>query len=259
MTGRHQTNSPPGRTPRRRHPQGLHRSCVARGERVSPPVSSGRHPPGGGAGGPGRTMGAPTTTVQAIPQAHPTPTRGRGTRGLSHATTTKGKSSNAGLGRPHARGRASGPQHRPLHSRVLLLLSPTTLGGASAVQDVSIKQFTHDEALFLWRWGEGHDTSLPAVPRSHDDSFAALAQSGLFCTTGFAFIGAFVPRCCNADARAAQGKPLAGQLRSELFLCVDRRTLHVTKRIARLLRPSSGPGPRHPPRQAGQEYPIRHF
>jgi len=44
----------------------------------------------------------------------------------------------------------------------------------------------------------------------------------------------------NADARAAQGEdPLAGQLRSELFLCTDHKTLRITEHIARQLRPSS--------------------
>jgi len=67
---------------------------------------------------------------------------------------------------------------------------------------------------------------------------------------------------CNADAQAAQGRPLAGQLRSELFLYADRKTLHFTERITRLLRPSSESGPRHPPQQADNHalgLDARHF
>jgi hypothetical protein len=43
--------------------------------------------------------------------------------------------------------------------------------------------------------------------------------------------------------------PLAGKMRSELFLCTDHKTLRITERITRLLCPSSEPGPRHPPQQ----------
>ena len=53
----------------------------------------------------------------------------------------------------------------------------------------------------------------------------------------------------NTDAQAAQGKPFTGQLRSELFLCTDHKTLRITEHITRLLCPSSRPGPRHPPQQ----------
>lgn len=49
--------------------------------------------------------------------------------------------------------------------------------------------------------------------------------------------------------RQLRGRPFAGQLRSELFLCTDHKTLRITERITRLLCPSSGPGPRHPPQQ----------
>lgn len=49
--------------------------------------------------------------------------------------------------------------------------------------------------------------------------------------------------------RQLGGEPLAGQLRSKLFLCPDHKTLRITERIARLLCPSSEPGPRHPPQQ----------
>ncbi len=48
--------------------------------------------------------------------------------------------------------------------------------------------------------------------------------------------------------------PLAGQMRSELFLCTDRKTLRITERITRLLCPSSEPGPRHPPQQVADRY-----
>lgn len=49
--------------------------------------------------------------------------------------------------------------------------------------------------------------------------------------------------------RQLRGRPFAGQLRSELFLCTDHKTLRITEHITRLLCPSSGPGPRHPPQQ----------
>lgn len=55
----------------------------------------------------------------------------------------------------------------------------------------------------------------------------------------------------DADAQAAWGSlPETGQLRWELFLCADHKTLRITERITRLLCPSSEPGPRHPPQQA---------
>ena len=59
------------------------------------------------------------------------------------------------------------------------------------------------------------------------------------------------PFGCNTEAQAAEGGgPPAGKLRSELFLCADCRTLHITEQYRRLLRPSSQRGPRRPPRQA---------
>lgn len=44
-------------------------------------------------------------------------------------------------------------------------------------------------------------------------------------------VGALTRCTSNADAQAALGRPHAGQLRSGLFLCVDHRTLHITKHI----------------------------
>ena len=60
----------------------------------------------------------------------------------------------------------------------------------------------------------------------------------------------------NADAQAAQGcqqNPNNPWLASCVQSCssvTDHKTLRITERIARQLRPSSEPGPRHPPRQA---------
>lgn len=63
----------------------------------------------------------------------------------------------------------------------------------------------------------------------------------------------------NADAQAAQGcqqNPNNPWLASCVQSCssvTDHKTLRITERIARQLRPSSEPGPRHPPRQAVTE------
>lgn len=51
------------------------------------------------------------------------------------------------------------------------------------------------------------------------------------CSCAPSGVGALTRCTSNADAQAALGRPHAGQLRSGLFLCVDHRTLHITKHI----------------------------
>ena len=67
------------------------------------------------------------------------------------------------------------------------------------------------------------------------------------------------PFMATLTHRQLRGRPFTGQLRSELFLCTDHKTLRITERITRLLCPSSGPGPRHPPQQVRKQSPYHQW